>query len=409
VKPDSIEAILDDRREIEDGDKSVLIVRSDPVMVKRILDLARERGFKEIVAADGETALQLADYYRPTAIMLDLQLPGLDGLTTVARLKENLRTRHIPIHVMSDQRSQWEAMKMGAVGVLSKPVSLDQVTGVFEQVESLVSKPVKRLLLVEDDQETRDSVVSLIGEKDVQITAVSSGEEALKKLAEGDFSCMVLDLGLPDMSGIELLEKVRQDDQDGHIPIVVFTGKELTREERLTLDRYAERVVIKGPRSPELLLDETALFLHRVEEDLPEDKREMIRLLHDKEAIFKGRKVLLIDDDARSLFAIGRVLEEKGLQIMMARTGEQGLEYLDQHPDVGLVVLDVMMPMMDGFEVMERIRAQERFKQLPIIALTAKAMKGDRARCIEAGANDYLSKPVEPDRMLSMLRVWLYR
>jgi len=404
-----IEGVLDDRREIEPNDRSILIIEDDSVFARMLVDQAHERGFKCLVAGEGTPALHLADYYRPSGILLDLGLPDIDGMAVIDRLKENLDTRHIPVHIISGHEKQIDAMKMGAAGFMRKPISLDQIDRVFGKIESLTSRRVRTLLLVEDDESTRQSVVELIGEDDVDITAVPTGAEALECLAEAQFDCMVLDLALPDMSGVDLLGQIRVADDMSHVPVVVFTGRELSKEETLVLDKYAERIVVKDARSPERLLDETALFLHRVEKDLPEHKRRMIRMLHDKEAIFSDKKILLVDDDMRNVFALSSVLEEQGVELSIAKNGREGLERLGQNGEVHLVLMDIMMPEMDGYEAMREIRKQSRFKSLPIIALTAKAMKGDRAKCIEAGASDYLAKPVDTEKLLSMLRVWLYQ
>ena len=333
----------------------------------------------------------------------------MNGLTVLTKLKENLNTRHIPVHIISCYEKQREALRMGAVGYLRKPVNLDQLNGVFGRIQSVIAKQIKRLLVIEDNEIQSNSLKELLADEHAEVVTASSGEEALKAIKKGGFDCMVLDLGLPDMSGIELLEKMRLSDGEPYVPVIVYTGKELTPEERAMLDKYAERVVVKDVRSPERLLDETALFLHRVEDDLPEEKRRVIRMLHDREAIFDGRKVLIVDDDMRNVFALTSVLEEKGLELLVASNGQECLDMLEENPDIHLVLMDIMMPVMDGYEAMRRIREQKRFSNLPIITLTAKAMKGDRATCIEAGASDYLAKPVDTEKLLSMLRVWLYQ
>ena len=325
------------------------------------------------------------------------------------RLKDHLATRHIPVHFISVSDGAFDAMKRGAIGFLTKPVSMGQIDQAFGRIETMIDKRVKNLLVVEDDERQRQSLIELLDAADVEITAAPSAEKAYELLATGAFDCVVLDLKLPEMSGLELLEKIRSNDSISHLPIVVYTGKELSREEQLNLDRYAESIIVKGAKSPERLLDETALFLHRVEAQLPEDKRQMIQLLHDKEAIFRERTVLLVDDDMRNIFALSHILQEKGLKVLTGKDGREGLVQLEQDPDIDLVLMDIMMPEMDGYEAMQEIRKQSRFRSLPIVALTAKAMQGDRAKCIEAGASDYLSKPVDTDQLLSMLRVWLYQ
>ncbi len=405
-----VENIRDDRREITKEDRSVLIIEDDPEFARTLMDLAREQGFKTLVAWEGAAALHLADFYLPGGILLDIGLPGdMDGLNVLAKLKENLNTRHIPVHIVSCYENEQEALRMGAVGFLKKPVSLEQLNGAFDRIRKIISRKVKRLLIVEDDEVESTIVKELLGDKDVEAVVAPNADDALKLLSEGGFDCVVLDLCLPGMSGMEMLEQMRLNEREFYVPVIVFTGKELTPDERVLLDRYAERVVVKGVRSRERLLDETALFLHRVQEEMPEEKRRVIRILHERESIFDGKKVLLADDDMRNVFAITSVLEEKGLELLVAADGRECLEVLEEHPDINLVLIDIMMPVMDGFEAIRRIRKQERFQNLPIITLTAKAMKGDRARCIEAGASDYLAKPVDMDKLLSMLRVWLYQ
>ena len=403
-----LEAIRDDRRELSSDDKSILIIEDDPGFAKILRNLSREKGFKVLVAGEGETGLHFADYYKPDAIILDIGLPGIDGWTVMSRLKDNPATRHIPVHFISAFDDPFDAIKMGGIGYITKPASMENLHEAFEKIENMVSKPIKNLLVVEDDENQRKAIVELIGNGDVQVTAAATGHEAYKHLSSGNFDCMVLDLGLPDMSGVELLNKVRSNENLIHLPVVVYTGKNLTKEEQITIDKYAEKIIIKGAKSPERLLDETALFLHRIETNMPEEKQKMIRLIHDKESILNGKKIMLVDDDMRNVYALKNILEEKSINVLVGKNGKEGLECLSDNPDIDLILMDIMMPEMDGYEAMGEIRKREEFKNLPIVALTAKAMKGDRAKCIEAGANDYLSKPVDADKLLSMLRVWLY-
>ncbi len=401
--------VPDDRKEITPDDKSILIVEDDPRFARILLDISRERDFKCLVAENGKTGLHLADYYRPSAIILDLGLPDMDGMQVIDQLKDNAVTRHIPVHVVSGHEKKLAALKMGAVGFVRKPANMDHLDQAFGKIEGVISRPVKELLVVEDDEATRRSIEELIAEDDVNITMVTSGEEALAKLQAAPYDCMVLDLKLSDMTGVDLLERVRRDSEFSDIPVVIFTGKELSPDERKTIDRYADRVITKGAKAAERLLDETSLFLHRVEQFMPEEKQRMIRMLHDKESIFQDRTVMIVDDDMRNVFALSNVLEDKGLKTVMAQNGREAIDLLNNNGVVQAVLMDIMMPEMDGYEAMRQIRKQQKFKDLPIIALTAKAMQGDRAKCIEAGANDYLSKPVDSDKLLSMLRVWLYQ
>jgi CheY-like chemotaxis protein len=357
------------------------------------------------VAGDGETGYHFADYYRPSAVVLDIGRPGIDGWTVMDRLKSNPELRHIPVHFMSAADETLDAMRMGAVGYLTKPVTLEAVNKALARIEGVLSKPVKRLLVVEDAALQRESIRALIGNGDVETVAVETGEEAYEMLETETFDCMILDLGLKDMSGFELLRRSRNDGVDDRVPIIVYTGRELSREEEEELSRHAESIIIKGARSPERLLDETTLFLHRVEANLPEDKQRMLRMVHDKEAMLAGKKILLVDDDMRNVFALSSALEAHGMEVAIARNGREGVEKLSSNPDMDLVLMDIMMPEMDGYEAMRAIRKRKRFQNLPIIALTAKAMKGDRNKCIEAGASDYMAKPVDTDKLFSLWRV----
>ena len=404
-----IDDVRDDRRTTTTGDRSILIIEDDPKFAGILCDQARERGFKCLIAADGETGLHFADYYKPSGIILDISLPGIDGWAVMERLKENLKTRHIPVHFISAADGTFEAMKLGAVGYLTKPVSLENMQDAFIKIENIVDRPVKELLVIEDDDAIRTGILELIGNGDVKTTTAACGADAQTLLESKRYDCIILDLRLQDMFGGDLLETIRIDERNSDVPVIVFTGKDLTNEEVALLDKYAERIIVKGVRSPERLLDDTALFLHRVEDDLPEEKKRMIRMLHDRNALLKDKKILIVDDDMRNVYALTQVLEEKESRVVAAKNGRIGLERLDEHPETDIVLMDIMMPKMDGYEAMRKIREQKRFRELPIIALTAKAMKGDRAKCIEAGANDYLAKPVDPQKLLSMLNVWLYR
>lgn len=402
--------LRDDRRSLGRDDKSLLIIEDDVTFASLMLDLAREKGYKGLVAEDGETGLHLADYYRPSGIILDLGLPGISGLEVMERLKKNPETRHIPVHFVSASDRSTELMQLGAVGFLTKPVSVEKLGEVFDRIEKLVESPVKRLLIIEDDLVQRQAIRALIGDAgDVEVIEAASGECALELLAGEHFDCVILDLGLGDMSGFDLLARIKDDPQIAKTPVVIYTGREISPDEEERLQQYADSIIIKGARSPERLLDETTLFLHRVEKSLPDEQQEIIKTLHHRESIFDGRTVLLVDDDMRNVFALSSVLEEHGLEIVVARDGREALAKLDEHPKIDLVLMDIMMPEMDGYEAMRRIRRDPARRGLPIIALTAKAMRGDKDKCLEAGANDYLAKPVDSERLLSLLRVWLYR
>ncbi|MDF2753117.1 MAG: ATP-binding region ATPase domain protein, partial [Gaiellaceae bacterium] len=402
--------VEDDRDAIEDGDRVVLIVEDDPEFARTELTIARERGFKGLVALRGDTGLALAREFRPDAIVLDMNLPVLDGWTVLDRLKRHPSTRHIPVHIVSAVGERQPALLAGAAAFVQKPATLEQMNEVFGGIESFIDRDVRRLLVVDDDEAQRQAIIELVGsDGDVEVVAVGSSEEALEALEAGAaFDCMVLDLKLPKMTGFTLLEKVKSDERFIQLPVIVYTGKDLTRREETRLKRYAETIVVKDARSPERLLDETSLFLHRVEAKLPDSKRRMLEQLHGAEAVFVGKKVLIVDDDVRNVFALTSALEANGMEVVFAENGRDGIETLRANADVDLVLMDVMMPELDGYETTRAIRALPEFERLPIIALTAKAMKGDRERSIAAGASDYITKPVDTDQLLSLLRVWLY-
>jgi CheY-like chemotaxis protein len=360
------------------------------------LDVARERGFKGIVALRGDSGLALAHEYKPDAIILDMKLPVMDGWSVLERLKQHPDTRHIPVHIVSAGDGRRNALRAGAVAFVEKPVSF-------------IDRDVKRLLVVEDDEDERAALIELIGGGDVEVTAVGSGDEALEALHLQQYDCMVVDLKLRQGSGLGLLEQIKQDERCSSIPVIVYTGKELSERETTELRKLSDTIVVKDASSPERLLDETALFLHRVERKLPKEKRRLLEQLHSSEEVFKDRKILIVDDDVRNVFALTSVLEAHGMEVIYAENGKDGIEALRNTPDVDLVLMDIMMPELDGYETTKVIRADDSFKQLPIISLTAKAMKGDREKAIAAGASDYITKPVDTDQLLSLMRVWLYK
>lgn len=399
----------DDRGVAQVGEKTVLIIEDDPAFGKILIDLARRKGYRGLLAMRGGEGLQLAEKYQPSAIILDLGLPDISGRRVLEQLKRNIKTRHVPVHILSAEDKTNEVLQMGAVGFLTKPVSAEEVDALFAKIESLLQDEIKRVLLVEDDGNNRLAVTRLIANRDVDICAVSSGCEAHERLLSERYDCVILDLSLPDISGFELLNRLSQDERIELPPIVVYTGRELTSEEYKELSEYTGSIVIKGVSSPERLLDETTLFLHSVESKLPLEQRNIIQMLHSSERLLQGRKVLLVDDDLRNTYALSKVLREHGLSVSMADNGELALSKLAQEPDIELVLMDIMMPVMDGYEAIRRIRQQERYKKLPIIALTAKAMPEDKAKSIDAGANDYCTKPLDIEKLLSMMRVWMFK
>lgn len=406
--PKESEYVEDDRVAITPESRSLLIIEDDWNFAKIMRDFGRERGFLCLVAEDGETGLHFADYYKPSAIILDVGLPGIDGWTVMERLKDNPELRHVPVHFMSANDNSLDALRMGAIGYLAKPVTMEHVEEAFSALEDVISKPVRNLLLVEDDKIQCQSIKDLIGNGDVKTTDVATGRAAYEELSRGNYDCMILDLGLEDMSGFELLEKIRMSESSMRVPVIIYTGRDLTHDEEKQLSKYADSIIIKGVKSPERLLDESALFLHRVESNLPHDKQQMLKLVHDKESVLNGKKIMIVDDDMRNVFALSSVLEDRNMDVVVAKNGIECLEKLEEVESIDCVLMDIMMPKMDGYEAMTEIRKNPEYAKLPIIALTAKAMKGDRSKCIDSGASDYLSKPVNTDKLLSMMRVWLY-
>jgi len=404
-----VEEIGDDRDDIQPGDKTLLVVEDDPHYARVLLDLARSKGFKVLVAGTGERALSLAAKHRPTAISLDVFLPDMLGWTVLNQLKRNPDTRHIPVQLLTVEDERQYGLERGAFSFVTKTVTTESLEEALERLKSFTAARLRRLLVVEDNPAERLSITELLGSKDIEIEGAESGAAALALMRERAFDCVVLDLALPDISGFELLSEVQKDPKLRETPIVVFTGRELTVEEEGELRQQAKSIVLKGVRSPERLLDETALFLHRVVTDLPPEKQQMIHSLHESDEALRGRKVLVVDDDIRNVFALNSLLERHDMQVINASNGYEAINLLERTDELSLVLMDVMMPEMDGYETMRRIRTKPQFKLLPIIALTAKAMKGDREKCLEAGASDYVAKPVNSEQLLSLVRMWLRR
>ncbi|MFO1061995.1 MAG: response regulator [Dongiaceae bacterium] len=404
-----LEPIPDDRHALAEGDSVLLIVEDDPHYARIMVDLAHDNGFKVLVAMRGGDAVALARQYGPTAVSLDVFLPDMLGWTVLSQLKQDPATRHIPVQIVTLDEDRQHGLARGAFSFLSKPKTPSDLGAALTRIKDYVRPRRKRLLVVEDNDAERLGIAELLGHDDIDIVAAGSGGEALALLRREPPDCIVLDLRLPDMSGFELLQAMRDDDGTPDIPVVVFTGRELSPEEDAQLHTMARSVVVKGVESPERLLDETALFLHRVVGDLPPDKQRMLERLHSSDEDLVGRTVLLVDDDARNIFALSSVLERRGMQVLTATTGKEALSLIEGTPGIAIVLMDIMMPEMDGYQTMQFIRANAAFRRLPIIALTAKAMKGDREKCLEAGASDYLAKPVNTEQLLSALRMWLHR
>ncbi len=403
------EAIEDDRAIIAPGDTTILIVEDDPHYARVVTDLARDSGFKVLVSMRGADALMLAREYRPTAISLDVFLPDMLGWTVLSQLKQDPATRHIPVQIVTLEEDWRHGLARGAFAFVTKPTTTEGLASALARIKAFAEPRRKRLLVVEDNPAEQLSIRELLAHDDVDISVVGTGAAAIETLLTEPADCMVLDLKLPDMSGFEVLERIGVEKSLRDLPVVVFTGRELSPDEDARLHSVARSVVVKGVESPERLLDETALFLHRVVSDLPPAKQRMLERLHSSDEDLVGQTVLLVDDDARNIFALSSVLERRGMRVLTATTGNEAIALIESVPSVAIVLMDIMMPGMDGYETMQVIRSNPRFRRLPIVALTAKAMKGDREKCLEAGASDYLAKPVNTEQLLSALRMWLHR
>ena len=403
------ESLTDDRQSIAPGDNVLLIVEDDPHYARIMMDLARDHGMKVLIASRGAEALALAREFQPTAVSLDVFLPDMLGWTVLSQLKQNPATRHIPVQIVTLDEDRQHGLARGAFSFMTKPTTTEGLKEALGKITDYVKPRRKRLLVVEDDAVERMSIASLLGHDDIDIASVETGAEAIETLRQDPPDCVVLDLRLPDMSGFNVLETIKDEPSLANLPVVVFTGRELSPEEDAQLHTMARSVVVKGVESPERLLDETALFLHRLVGDLPAEKQRMLERLHSSDEDLVGKKVLLVDDDARNIFALSAVLERRGMDVLTATTGSEAIEMLRTTPGVAIALMDIMMPEMDGYQTIEVIRANPAFRRLPIIALTAKAMKGDREKCLEAGASDYLAKPVNTEQLLSALRIWLHR
>jgi HAMP domain-containing protein/CheY-like chemotaxis protein/signal transduction histidine kinase len=404
-----IEEVPDDRETLEPGEPCVLIVEDDPHYARVLLGLVRDKAFKGLVTSRGNLALSLARKYQPTAITLDIFLPDMLGWTVLSHLKQEASTRHIPVQIITLAEERQHGLERGAFAYMVKPLTTQELEEAFDKLVRFTLPRIKQLLVVEDEESERLSILELLGYKDIAITAVGTGKAALEALRTQAFDCMVLDLRLPDITGFELLEQMREDRALRDLPIVVFTGRDLTEEEDARLRKMAKSIIIKGVQSPERLLDETALFLHRVTSLLPESKQKMLERLHVSDEVLADRCVLVVDDDVRNIFALTSLLERHSMRVLSADNGRTAIDLLTQDNDISMVLMDIMMPDMDGYETMRTIRQDSRHRHLPIIALTAKAMKGDREKCLEAGASDYIAKPVNTDQLLSLMRVWLHR
>jgi HAMP domain-containing protein/CheY-like chemotaxis protein/signal transduction histidine kinase len=402
-------SIPDDYDNLEPGDRVLLVIEDDPTFAATLLEMGRQSGFKGVVATSGMKALELARSVKPDAITLDLRLPDIDGWVLLDRLKHDPATRHIPVHVISGLDEERRSLQYGALGFLQKPVSTEGLQAGLTGIHDFVEKRVKNLLVIEDDPVQSQAIADLIGDGDVQTTSVPSAENALASLQENAYDCVVMDLRLPGMSGFELIERIKADPRHRRLPVIVYTGRELTDEDKQRLHGLAQTVIIKDVTTMERLLDETALFLHRVEAHLPERKQRVLRRLAKSDPQLADRSVLVVDDDLRNIFALTSLLEGHKMHVQYAENGRRALTKLEENSDIDIVLMDIMMPEMDGYEALRKIRERSQWKDLPVIALTAKAMQGDREKCLDAGASDYITKPVDADQLLSLLRVWLYQ
>lgn len=407
--PAEATGIPDDRYVITEGEKVILIIEDDEPFASVVLDFVRSRGYRGIVALQGNTGLSLARHYRPDAIILDMKLPVMDGSEVLKQLKADPNLRHIPVQIISSYDHRKEGFELGAFDVLKKPLSKNELDSAFGRIEEFLNRKLKRLLIVEDDKTQSKAIKELIGNGDVKSSTAYSGAEAYDLMQKEKFDCVIIDLGLPDMTGFELMEKIKANAALNKTPLIVYTAKDLTKAEASKLEKLANTVVLKTVNSNERLLDETILFLHKVESKLPAEKQQIIRSLHRTEEVLRNKKILIVDDDMRNIYSLTNALEEEGVRCITAENGRAAIETLQEHADTDIILMDVMMPEMDGLEATREIRKKTRFAKLPIIALTAKAMKGDREKCLEAGMSDYISKPVNVEQLLSLMRVWLYK
>jgi CheY-like chemotaxis protein len=403
------EHIEDDRNDLETGEDVLLIVEDDVHYARLIRDLSRDKGFKVLHAVTGAEALALAREFRPTAISLDVFLPDMLGWSVLNHLKQDPSTRHIPVQMLTSDEDWHHGLSRGAFAFVTKPTTTEGLNAAITRIKAYATPRRKRLLVVEDEPAQQMSIAALLGYDDIDVSFADTGTKALKAVTDDTYDCLVLDLRLPDMSGFDVLERLRDTPALSELPVVVFTGKDLSPEEDTRLRSLARSVIVKDVESPERLLDETALFLHRVVSELPLEKQNMLDRLHRSDEALVGKQVLIVDDDVRNIFALSSVLERRGMTVLTAGTGREAIETIEKTPELGIVLMDIMMPEMDGYETMQVIRQNPRFQRLPIIALTAKAMKGDREKCLEAGASEYLAKPVNTEQLLSALRMWLHR
>ncbi len=405
-------AIDDDRHRIESSSRLILVIEDDTAFAMILRDLAHEMGFQCVVTHSANEGVSAAEMYRPSAILMDMNLPDFSGLGVLDQIKRNPKTRHIPVHVVSVADYSHEALERGAIGYALKPVQREELVGAIRKLEAKFLQGLRHVLVVEDDARQLDSIRQLLAGENINLVGVRTATDALARLRETTFDCMVMDLNLPDLSGYQLLEKMAEQEHVAFPPVIVYTGRSLSAEEEQHLRRFSRSIIIKDARSPERLLDEVTLFLHQVETTLPPESQRMLKVARDRETVFEGRRILVVEDDVRNIFALSSVLEPKGMKVDIARNGREALDALQRSQEqpgapIDLVLMDIMMPEMDGLTAMREIRKQAIWKRLPIIALTAKAMKDDQEKCLAAGANDYIAKPLDVEKLLSLVRVWM--
>ncbi|MCS3794781.1 response regulator [Niastella sp. OAS944] len=401
--------VTDDRYTITAHDRVILIIEDDEDFAQILLNFVKKKNYKGIITQQGNAGLSFARHYKPDSIILDMNLPEMDGSEVIKKLKADPELRHIPIQIFSGHDRKKETMELGVFDFIRKPVTQTDIETALDRMKEFTLKKLKKLLIIEDNKEQSQTIKELIGNGDIKLFSAYSGAEAYEKMRIEKFDCIIIDLGLPDMSGIDLMEKIKSDTELAKIPIIVYTGKDLSKVEIARLNQLADTVVLKTANSIERLLDETVLFLHYAESKLPKEKQQMIRKVHRSDEVLKKRKVLLVDDDMRNIYSLTNALEEEELVCLNAGNGIEALQKLEENTDIDIVLMDLMMPDMDGFETMQQIRKIDKYAKLPVIALTAKAMKGDREKCLEAGFSDYISKPVNLTQLISLMRVWLYR
>jgi CheY-like chemotaxis protein len=402
--------IEDDRLSMRPGDRTLVIVEDDEKFAGVLLEVARGMNFKGLVAANGADGLVLARNFRPDAVVLDLRLPDMDGWRFLDLLKRNPETRHIPVNIVSGDDGAEMGAQMGAFSVLAKPAEREALFALFDRTAQFLARPIKKLLVIEDDAAQSLNITNILGDGDIEMTLAGTGHEAIKLIGKQQFDCVILDLGLPDMDGADVLAQIRKQEQSqggARLPVIVYTARDLDRREENKLRKMAETVILKAPDSYTRLLDESALFLHRLVAGLPPEKQILLSNVRQREPLLAGRRVLIVDDDVRNIFSLASLLEQHQMEVLHAENGRDAIALLESTPAIDVVLMDVMMPEMDGYETMRSIRAREKFRHLPVIAVTAKAMKEDREKCIQAGASDYAAKPVDIDQIISVLRVWL--